>query len=192
MQKILAESGLCSRRKAEELIAEGRVKVNGHVAAVGQKVDPNRDHIQVDGEKLDLSQRETAVYYMLYKPRGYLTAMSDDRGRKCVAELVEDNGTVKALQGWNAHNATNEAAVAESTSYDGAFVTKSFMGGNAPLVQYTVVKDTPHVYLQEESVAIWNEFFSRYSRGADGTLYYQGNAVTAGKHQPSADWYAAK
>ena len=107
-------------------------------------------------------------------------------------ELVEDNGTVKALQGWNAHNATNEAAVAESTSYDGAFVTKSFMGGNAPLVQYTVVKDTPHVYLQEESVAIWNEFFSRYSRGADGTLYYQGNAVTAGKHQPSADWYAAK
>ena len=109
-----------------------------------------------------------------------------------VAELVEDNGTVKALQGWNAHNATNEAAVAESASYDGAFVTKSFMGGNAPLVQYTVVKDTPHVYLQEESVAIWNEFFSRYSRGADGTLYYQGNAVTAGKHQPSADWYAAK
>lgn len=109
-----------------------------------------------------------------------------------MAELVEDNGTVKALQGWNAHNATNEAAVAESTSYEGAFVTKSFMGGNAPLVQYTVVKDTPHVYLQEESVAIWNEFFSRYSRGADGTLYYQGNAVTAGKHQPSADWYAAK
>ena len=46
------------------------------------------------------------------------------------------------------------------------------MGGNAPLVKYTVVKDTPHVYLQEESVAIWNEFFSRYSRGADGTLYY--------------------
>lgn len=60
-----------------------------------------------------------------------------------VAELVEDNGTVKALQGWNAHNATNEAAVAESSSYNGAFVTKSFMGGNAPLVKYTVVKDTP-------------------------------------------------
>ena len=109
-----------------------------------------------------------------------------------VAELVEDNGTVKALQGWNAHNATNEAAVVQSTSYDGAFVTKSFMGGNAPLVQYTVVKDTPHVYLQEESVAIWNEFFSRYSRGADGTLYYQGNAVNAGQYQPSANWYAAK
>ena len=109
-----------------------------------------------------------------------------------VAELVEDNGTVKALQGWNAHNATNEAAVAESTSYDGAFVTKSFMGGNAPLVQYTVVKDTPHVYLREKNSFQMATLSSCYSRGAGGTLYYQGNAVAAGKHQPSADWYAAK
>ena len=90
LQEVLAESGLCSRRKAEELIAENRVKVNGRTAEIGQKVDPARDHIQVDGEKLDLSQREELVYYMLYKPRGYLTAMSDDRGRKCVSELVED------------------------------------------------------------------------------------------------------
>ena len=110
-----------------------------------------------------------------------------------VAELVEDNGTVKALQGWNAHNGTNEKTVAETTSYNGAFVTKSFVGeGNVPLVKYTVVKDTPHVYLQEESVAVWEEFFSRYSRGADGTLYYDGTPVTAGQHQPSADWYATK
>lgn len=110
-----------------------------------------------------------------------------------VAELVEDNGTVKALQGWNAHNGTNEKTVAETTSYNGAFVTKSFVGkGDVPLVKYTVVKDTPHVYLQEESVAVWEEFFSRYSRGADGTLYYDGTPVTAGQHQPSADWYAAK
>lgn len=90
LQKVLAESGLCSRRKAEELIAEKRVKVNGHIAETGQKVDPARDHIQVDGEKLDVRQRDTAVYYMLYKPRGYLTAMSDDRGRRCVSELVAD------------------------------------------------------------------------------------------------------
>ncbi len=90
LQKVLAESGLCSRRKAEELIAEKRVRVNGHIAEIGQKVDPARDHIQVDGEKLDTRQREEMVYYMLYKPRGYLTAMSDDRGRKCVAQLVEE------------------------------------------------------------------------------------------------------
>ena len=72
-------------------------------------------------------------------------------------------------------------------------MTKSFVGGQGvPLVQYTVVKDTPHVYLQEESTAIWNEFFSRYSRGTDGTLYYQGAAVTAGQYQPDPRWYSAK
>ncbi len=65
-------------------------QTNGHPAEIGQKVDPARDHIQVDGEKLDIRQRETLVYYMLYKPRGYLTAMSDDRGRRCVSELVAD------------------------------------------------------------------------------------------------------
>ena len=110
-----------------------------------------------------------------------------------VPELVENNATVKALQGWNAHNATSEAAVVESTSNEGAFITRSFVGaGNVPLVKYTVVKDTPHVYLQEESVAIWNEFFSQYTRGADGTLYYQNAAVTAGEYQPGKGWYAAK
>ena len=110
-----------------------------------------------------------------------------------VPDLVEDNATVKALQGWNAHNATDETAPAESTSYEGAFVTKTFVGnGNTPLVKYTVVKDTPHVYLQEESVAIWNEFFSKYSRGADGTLYYQAAPVEAGQYKASNSWYAAK
>ncbi len=90
LQKIIAESGFCSRRKAEELIAENRVRVNGRPAKVGQKADPNRDRISIDGEMLDTRSREKLVYYMLYKPRGYLTAMSDDRGRKCVTELVAD------------------------------------------------------------------------------------------------------
>lgn len=90
LQKIIAESGFCSRRKAEELIAEHRVRVNGRPAAIGQKADPNRDVITIDGEKLDTRVREDLVYYMLYKPRGYLTAMSDDRGRRCVSELVAD------------------------------------------------------------------------------------------------------
>ncbi|MGI5893090.1 MAG: pseudouridine synthase [Candidatus Merdivicinus sp.] len=90
LQKIIAESGFCSRRKAEELIAEHRVRVNGRPAQVGQKADPNRDVITIDGEKLDTRVREELVYYMLNKPRGYLTAMSDDRGRRCVSELVAD------------------------------------------------------------------------------------------------------
>lgn len=89
LQKIIAESGFCSRRKAEELIAQKRVRVNGRLAEVGQKADPARDRITIDGEKLNTGEREQLVYYMLNKPRGYLTAMSDDRGRKCVAQLVE-------------------------------------------------------------------------------------------------------
>ncbi|MEG2597194.1 MAG: S4 domain-containing protein, partial [Oscillospiraceae bacterium] len=82
LQKVIAESGLCSRRKAEEMIDEGRVKVNGHRANLGQKVDPKKDLILVDGEKLARRNRRQNLYLMLNKPRGYLTAMSDERGRK--------------------------------------------------------------------------------------------------------------
>ena len=113
--------------------------------------------------------------------------------------MVAGNATVTALQSWNQHNRTDEAAVAETTAYDGAFVTKTFANdAGVPLVKFTEVKDTPHVYLQEESVSIWNEFFSKYSRGADGTLYYQADAasapaaVTGGQYTASAGWYAAE
>ena len=90
LQKIIAESGFCSRRKAEELIEEKRVRVNGRPASLGQKANPDRDTITIDGEKLNTKSRDKHVYYMMYKPRGYLTSMSDDRGRKCVSDLVAD------------------------------------------------------------------------------------------------------
>ena len=89
LQKFIADSGLCSRRKAEELIESGRVKVNGHPALIGQKVDPKKDLVTVDGQKLVMRPKGQNRYIMLNKPRGYLTAMSDDRGRKCVIELLE-------------------------------------------------------------------------------------------------------
>ena len=89
LQKVIAESGLCSRRKAEEMISAGRVKVNGHPAALGQKIDPKRDVVTVDGERISGRSRRQYLYLMLNKPRGYLTAMSDDRGRRCVSELIE-------------------------------------------------------------------------------------------------------
>lgn len=114
-------------------------------------------------------------------------------------ELVAGGATVTSLQAWNQQNRTNEAAVADSTAYDGAFVTKTFANdAGVPLVKFTEVKDTPHVYLQEESVSIWNEFFSKYSRSADGTLYYQPDdssapvAVTPGQYTASGSWYKAQ
>lgn len=88
LQKFLSEAGVASRRKAEELIAAGSVKVNGRIAQIGDKVDPKTDSVTVGNKKI---KRETQyVYYMLHKPRGYITTMSDEKDRKCVAELMRD------------------------------------------------------------------------------------------------------
>lgn len=89
IQKIIADSGYCSRRKAEQLIADGEVKVNGHPVSLGDKADPRSDLITVCGEKI--SAEPTALRYIkLYKPRGYVTTMSDELGRKSVTELIKD------------------------------------------------------------------------------------------------------
>lgn len=90
IQKIIAESGYCSRRKAEELIQAGRVKVNGHPAIIGQKLDAMKDIITIDGEAIARRAKRSNVYLMMNKPRGYLTSMSDDRGRRCVTELLPE------------------------------------------------------------------------------------------------------
>lgn len=90
IQKIIAETGLASRRKAEEMIEKGRVKVNGRPIKLGDKADPHRDLITVDGEKLEISRKKQFYYVALNKPRGYVTTMSDELGRKCVADLVAD------------------------------------------------------------------------------------------------------
>ncbi len=90
LQKLIAASGLTSRRAAENLLSAGRVTVNGAPAALGESADPDVDEIFVDGRPLPRVER--MVYIMLNKPRGYLTTMSDDRGRKTVAELTADVG----------------------------------------------------------------------------------------------------
>ncbi|MBQ8684278.1 MAG: rRNA pseudouridine synthase [Clostridia bacterium] len=90
LQKVLSERGVASRRKAEELIAGGHVKVNGHVAQVGDKVDDRKDVIHVRGKKLGAAPE--AVYIALHKPRGYITTLQDEKGRKCVEELVRSVG----------------------------------------------------------------------------------------------------
>lgn len=90
LQKHLSACGIASRRKAEELIADGKVRVNGRVATVGDKVDPKRDKVTVrDKTVVPVSQK---AYIMLNKPRGYVTTMKDEFDRKTVADLVKDVG----------------------------------------------------------------------------------------------------
>jgi 23S rRNA pseudouridine2605 synthase len=88
LQKVLAHAGVASRRKAEELIREGRVTVNGHVVSqLGTKVNPDRDEIRVDGRRLQTGAQR--VYLMLNKPRGVLSVMKDERGRRSLGDLVQ-------------------------------------------------------------------------------------------------------
>lgn len=91
LQKFMAESGIASRRKSEELIAAGKVKVNGVTAQIGDKVNPKHDKVTVSGKRVQAAKKN--VYIMLNKPRGFITTMSDEMDRKCVAELVKDVNT---------------------------------------------------------------------------------------------------
>jgi 23S rRNA pseudouridine2605 synthase len=91
LQKYLAECGIASRRKSEELIAAGKVKVNGETASIGDKVNPKHDKVTVSGKKAVSVKK--SVYIMLNKPRGFITTMSDEHDRKCVAELVKGLNT---------------------------------------------------------------------------------------------------
>src|SRR5499427_2867360 len=92
LQKIIAAAGIASRRKAEELITQGRVSVNGHtVTELGSKADPQSDHIKVDGKLLHGAERH--VYLVLNKPRGYVTTVSDPEGRPTVMSLIRGVGS---------------------------------------------------------------------------------------------------
>ena len=90
LQKIISARGLASRRKAEEWIGQGRVTVNGIPAKLGDSADPEKDEILVDGKVLPSTEKP--AYIMLNKPRGFVTTLSDEKGRKNVSELVADCG----------------------------------------------------------------------------------------------------
>ena len=91
LQKIIAARGLCSRRQAEKWIEEGRVRLNGNTAHLGDTADVTEDVIEVDGKRLPKAAKK--IYLMLNKPRGYVTTLSDEKGRKNAAELVAGCGT---------------------------------------------------------------------------------------------------
>lgn len=88
----MAEQGVASRRKSEDLIRAGKVKVNGHVAEIGMKINPRKDLVTVGKQKLTNVKNRKMVYVMLNKPRGYVTTVSDELGRKNVMDLLPDFG----------------------------------------------------------------------------------------------------
>lgn len=90
IQKLLSAAGVASRRKAETMIQAGRVRINGAPACLGDRADPREDVIEIDGVPLPPEPRKR--YLLLNKPRGFVTTLSDERGRRNVAELVADCG----------------------------------------------------------------------------------------------------
>ncbi|MBQ4137280.1 MAG: rRNA pseudouridine synthase [Clostridia bacterium] len=89
IQKYISDCGIMSRRAAEREIELGNIKINGEIALIGQKIDPARDTVTYKGKKVRASKPHK-TYVMLNKPRGYVTTMSDEKGRKCVSELLSD------------------------------------------------------------------------------------------------------
>ena len=130
LQKHLSECGVASRRKAEELIAAGKVRINGRVAAIGAKVDPKRDKVTVSGKTV-IAQTEK-VYIMLHKPRGFVTTMRDEKDRKCVSDLVADVGVKLFPVGRLDRNSegllimTNDGEFANNLTHPSAHVNKTY------------------------------------------------------------------
>jgi len=131
IQKIIADAGYCSRRKAEELISTGRVKVNGRPVKVGDKAG-YKDLITIDGEKLYIPRKKNFVYIMLNKPRGYVTTMSDELERKCVTDLLSDIEERVYPVGRLDRNSeglllfTNDGAFANSIMHPSRHVSKTY------------------------------------------------------------------
>jgi len=131
LQKVMAASGIASRRKAEEIIAAGRVTLNGNVVTEqGTKADPERDEICVDGKPLAKAQR--LVYFLLNKPKGYVTTVSDPEGRPTVMDLLPKGGERVYPVGRLDYASegllllTNDGALAQRLTKAGSHVPKTY------------------------------------------------------------------
>lgn len=130
LQKHLSACGIASRRKAEELIESGKVRVNGRIATLGDKVDPKRDKVTVRGKNVVAVTEK--VYIMVNKPRGYVTTMSDEYDRKCVNDLVKDVGVKVFPVGRLDRDSeglllmTNDGELANSITHPSRHVNKTY------------------------------------------------------------------
>ncbi|MEG1943891.1 MAG: pseudouridine synthase [Oscillospiraceae bacterium] len=88
IQKVLSEQGYCSRRAAEQIIKEGRAKLNGHPVSIGDKMDVRKDILTIDGERILMEKEVRKLYFALYKPRGYVTTTSDSHADKTIMDLI--------------------------------------------------------------------------------------------------------
>jgi len=131
LQKILARHGAASRRKAEELLEQGRVRVNGNTARLGDSADEAEDVIELDGKKL--GRAPARRYILLNKPRGYVTTLSDEQGRRNVAELVAGCGErvfpVGRLDLWSEGLLllTNDGELAQRLTHPKNEVSKTYL-----------------------------------------------------------------
>ena len=129
LQKILSGRGLCSRRKAEEWITAGRISVNGITATLGQTADPDRDIILLDGEPLPTGNEY--VYIMLHKPRGYVTTLSDEKGRPDITNLVNCGVRVYPVGRLDMDSEgllllTNDGSLANGLMHPGSEINKTY------------------------------------------------------------------
>ncbi len=130
LQKHLSQCGIASRRKAEELIENGKVRINGRIASLGDKVDPKRDKVSVSGKNVVAVTEK--VYIMLHKPRGFVTTMKDELDRKCVSDLVKGVGTKVFPVGRLDRNSegllimTNDGELANALTHPSAQVNKTY------------------------------------------------------------------
>ena len=130
IQKHLSQCGVASRRKAETLIEQGKVKVNGRVAQIGDSVDPKRDKVTVSGKTVVATTEKR--YIMLYKPRGFVTTMHDEKDRKCVSDLVKDVGVTVFPVGRLDKNSegllilTNDGDFANHLTHPSSHVNKTY------------------------------------------------------------------
>ncbi|MDP9268006.1 MAG: pseudouridine synthase [Acidobacteriota bacterium] len=148
LQKIIAAAGIASRRKAEELITQGRVSVNGAiVSTLGAKADIENDHIKVDGKAVHLPERN--VYLLLHKPKGYVTTVSDPEGRPTVMELVRSKARLFPVGrlDWNTEGLlllTNDGDLTAKLTHASTHVPKTYLvkvAGNPTLAEIEKLRE---------------------------------------------------